>query len=901
MEKLEPNFMVLFCSRVYKRISIVLNKIFDQIRAWLALPTNIPVDNLIFQKIFENSERGILKVAYIFIECLLFLLFINKSCSSVYTEKSLISLIMIYFCSKMVYFMKSPNLKLEKIVSIFEGIIISIILLHFIPCFGKYLIILNTFMQFGCIFIFQKPYICLGFSVYCSIINSAIINDTVFSFEFVKIAGLFLFLYAFAITGISIYRFNNTNAMNLLYTEILKLQESIQNNTMFVASVSHDLKNPLNAILNSISCLNSSQTLTLFEKKSLQTAIYSGQIMQFLIGNILDATRIGTGKFDLNLAPFSICDETRKVIRIQKILAKQKNVSIYKRVFSPIPHAVIGDSMRLVQILINLIGNAIKFTSKGYVAVLVKWAKNSEEAHEDFLNKMFGNKFIESPYMGLLIPPEEYFIIGSQSSHSSAKNTCRKSSSIFPRKITSRFENPSLANEPLSIEVANEQSIGILSPAVGPLKSSQIPENSPSFANGRAYLPGANPPQIPPFGLIPRHLSRSHPIILTSSDQIIPVDTVQHMQPTSSMCCVPEGGSSIDSESSFAQSENEFEDEKGYLVYNVIDTGIGMTSEELSKLFHPFSQAHEGIKKAYGGTGLGLWIAKQLIELMNGEITVKSAKTRGTVFSVIIPFIICKSIELPSPQESKEEKKMPQSSLLKKPIVQMESKERISLISREMSALRLRGKTKFIRYPESTRKTSKVLVLENRRFEDDLKLEQIVRQLKKQNCIFTYSTYDSGIGKLQQEHYDFNAIIIIASVQIQATKAMYSKTRIAIENTTDKKIKLIIACELNVQAEYVEIAGISVITFPIKQDNLANMVYRSGQDIDVTYDQFEQAVEEIKQKSRASGLSYDVPPEKPLVLIADDDVFSNLAVKTMIEKEGKYQAISAFDGREVFF
>src|SRR6202012_1658007 len=80
------------------------------------------------------------------------------------------------------------------------------------------------------------------------------------------------------------------------------------------------------------------------------------------------------------------------------------------------------------------------------------------------------------------------------------------------------------------------------------------------------------------------------------------------------------------------------EDKTFYIQLDIADTGIGISSEYVEKIFDSFTQAGTDITRKYGGTGLGLTISKQLVSLMNGEISVKSEVGKGTTFTVIIPF-----------------------------------------------------------------------------------------------------------------------------------------------------------------------------------------------------------------------------------------------------------------------
>jgi adenylate cyclase len=69
----------------------------------------------------------------------------------------------------------------------------------------------------------------------------------------------------------------------------------------------------------------------------------------------------------------------------------------------------------------------------------------------------------------------------------------------------------------------------------------------------------------------------------------------------------------------------------------VADTGIGMTAEQLAKLFQEFSQAEASTAKHYGGTGLGLAITRKLARMMGGDVTVTSEMGKGSVFTVRLP------------------------------------------------------------------------------------------------------------------------------------------------------------------------------------------------------------------------------------------------------------------------
>jgi signal transduction histidine kinase len=78
-------------------------------------------------------------------------------------------------------------------------------------------------------------------------------------------------------------------------------------------------------------------------------------------------------------------------------------------------------------------------------------------------------------------------------------------------------------------------------------------------------------------------------------------------------------------------------DPADWLTFAVSDTGIGMTEEQIGRLFEAFSQAEASTRSRYGGTGLGLAISRQFCRLMGGDIAVASAPGQGSTFAVRLP------------------------------------------------------------------------------------------------------------------------------------------------------------------------------------------------------------------------------------------------------------------------
>lgn len=90
---------------------------------------------------------------------------------------------------------------------------------------------------------------------------------------------------------------------------------------------------------------------------------------------------------------------------------------------------------------------------------------------------------------------------------------------------------------------------------------------------------------------------------------------------------------------------------KGNLLFQTVDTGIGITKDQQKKLFYPYTQADSSTMKAYGGTGLGLVISKKLVEMMGGEIWLDSEKDLGTTLSFTLN---CEEIKIPHLKEERK-------------------------------------------------------------------------------------------------------------------------------------------------------------------------------------------------------------------------------------------------------
>ncbi len=245
-------------------------------------------------------------------------------------------------------------------------------------------------------------------------------------------------------------------------------EESARAKGIFLATMSHELRTPMNGVLGCTQLLQDT-SLTDGQRQLLQSMHRSAEALLVLVNDILDFSKIEAGKMSLETADVHLRSLIEDVLTLVSELAKKKALELTVDVAPDVPESLRGDPVRLRQILFNLVGNAIKFTEKGRVAVSV-----------------------------------------------------------------------------------------ILQPAP-------------------AHLPD----------------------------------------------CI-------------------------LLGWRIADTGIGMTDEQQARLFQAYSQAETSTARRFGGTGLGLMICRQLVELMGGEIAVESRAGEGTTFrytTLVLPAIQREHVE----------------------------------------------------------------------------------------------------------------------------------------------------------------------------------------------------------------------------------------------------------------
>ena len=146
----------------------------------------------------------------------------------------------------------------------------------------------------------------------------------------------------------------------------LKLETANRAKSQFVANISHEIRTPLNAVV-AMTELMLNTRVSHVQREYLHSILESTDSLLFTINDLLDYSRMEAGKFSLESYAFDICEVVESTLKSLSIKAYGKGLELVVRVNPDIPAKAIGDPLRIRQILVNLVGNAIKFTAKGHI------------------------------------------------------------------------------------------------------------------------------------------------------------------------------------------------------------------------------------------------------------------------------------------------------------------------------------------------------------------------------------------------------------------------------------------------------------------------------------------------------------------------------------------------------
>jgi len=155
-----------------------------------------------------------------------------------------------------------------------------------------------------------------------------------------------------------------------------------QAKSTFLANMSHELRSPLNAILGFTQLLRRGTNLTSVQQENVNIVYRSGRHLLDLINDILDLSKIEAGRVQLHWETIDLLELLSEIRNMLSLRASDKGLILHFEIDRDVPRCFVSDRLRLRQILINLIGNAIKFTEKGSINLAVNWVKNQNKSSQ---------------------------------------------------------------------------------------------------------------------------------------------------------------------------------------------------------------------------------------------------------------------------------------------------------------------------------------------------------------------------------------------------------------------------------------------------------------------------------------------------------------------------------------
>ena len=154
-------------------------------------------------------------------------------------------------------------------------------------------------------------------------------------------------------------------------------EDAVKAKQQFLSNMSHEIRTPMNAIIGFTKVVLKTE-LSLKQKEYLNAIKTSGDALIVLINDILDLAKVDAGKMTFAQTPFKMASSIAAMLHLFELKIQEKNLKLIKRYDKKIPEVLLGDPVRLHQIILNLVSNAVKFTKAGTITVAVTLLEEDE-------------------------------------------------------------------------------------------------------------------------------------------------------------------------------------------------------------------------------------------------------------------------------------------------------------------------------------------------------------------------------------------------------------------------------------------------------------------------------------------------------------------------------------------
>lgn len=158
-----------------------------------------------------------------------------------------------------------------------------------------------------------------------------------------------------------------------------KAEDAVKAKQQFLSNMSHEIRTPMNAIIGFTKVVLKTD-LSVKQREYLQAIKVSGDALIVLINDILDLAKVDSGKMTFEARPFKMAESISSMLHLFETKIQEKNLKLIKEYDANIPEVLLGDPVRLHQIILNLVSNALKFTNKGFIRVSVKLLEQDKDS-----------------------------------------------------------------------------------------------------------------------------------------------------------------------------------------------------------------------------------------------------------------------------------------------------------------------------------------------------------------------------------------------------------------------------------------------------------------------------------------------------------------------------------------
>ncbi|MBY0482672.1 MAG: PAS domain S-box protein, partial [Chitinophagaceae bacterium] len=155
-------------------------------------------------------------------------------------------------------------------------------------------------------------------------------------------------------------------------------EDAVKAKQQFLSNMSHEIRTPMNAIIGFTKVVLKTE-LSEKQKEYLQAIKLSGDALIVLINDILDLAKVDAGKMRFEQTPFKMASSISAMLHLFETKIQEKNLELVKVYDSNIPEVLVGDPVRLHQIILNLVSNSVKFTTEGVITITVHLLQEDDE------------------------------------------------------------------------------------------------------------------------------------------------------------------------------------------------------------------------------------------------------------------------------------------------------------------------------------------------------------------------------------------------------------------------------------------------------------------------------------------------------------------------------------------